>query len=201
MPLCKFEKTTHTYTIDGAKVPSVSEVLGLLAPWKGSDMEPAYRGTYIHDCCTAAEKGELDFDSLEPGDAGMVRGWMSFLLNYGIAGNIAKTEEPLFSPKHRFGGTPDRVCFGPLIGCVIDIKTGADRPTYPLQLQAYAMLAKETYGGKYEGLIDVFLFPDGNNKVKQYKPSMPDQNLFLCALQCHNWRSLNRLNQKEESNV
>jgi hypothetical protein len=184
----QYDGLTHTYTMDGVKIPSVTEVLKIVAPWKGPPGEPAHRGTFIHASCEMFELGGLDMDALDDDDRGMVQAWESYLADHPKLTN-PMIEERMFSSR-RFAGTADRVYLSERT--IVDIKTGQPRPEHNLQLQAYAMLVEENHG-KVKNLICVYLKNSGIYLETHYSPDQGLQNLFLSALACHNWRQINKI--------
>ena len=84
MPI-SFDPDTHTYTIDGVEVPSVTTVCRFLSYDQKSDKPwlarvAADRGTRIHAACAMIDYGEEpeeDFDT-----AGYLKAYRRFLKDY-----------------------------------------------------------------------------------------------------------------------
>jgi len=137
-----FDEATHTYTVDGRVVPSVTTVCRFLSvdlqsgkPWLAK--EAADRGTRVHAACAALDWGEEP--DVTPDIAGYITAYRRFLKDYrpeweGIEYTVGNQV---------LAGTIDR--FGYLYDsrfCILDIKTGARLHDVPLrgQLTGYRLL-------------------------------------------------------------
>ena len=128
MPI-SFDPETHTYTIDGVEVPSVTTVCRFLSydqksdnPWLSK--EAADSGTRIHAASAALDYG-LDPEETED-IAGYLKAYRRFLKDYRP--DWEGIEYTTGSDVFRIAGTIDR--FGTLYdgrSCILDIKTGAYR--------------------------------------------------------------------------
>lgn len=126
----QFDEEKHEYSVDGVKVPSVSEILLPLSADRYKDLNQsilsfaAQRGTAVHEACEAIDYG------LNPqvwfGIEGYVKAYMDFIRDYSpkwemiekVVGYVrVPGETPLYA------GTIDR--YGKIDGkpCVVDIKT------------------------------------------------------------------------------
>lgn len=134
MPI-SFDPETHTYTIDGVEVPSVTTVCRFLAYDQKSDKPwlarvAADRGTRVHAACAAIDYG-IDPEET-PDIAGYLKAYRRFLKDYrpdweGIEYTVGNNE---------IAGTIDR--FGTLCDgrfCILDIKTGSQLHDAPLRAQ------------------------------------------------------------------
>lgn len=140
-----FDPDTHTYTLDGRRVPSVTEICAPVTAVKYGSVnsalvaQAARRGSLIHEYCQCIDYGvhlaELDVD---PALAGGVRAYLAFLDTYRP--DWSMIEQPVYTED--YAGTLDR--FGTIQGrpCIVDIKTTADMDrlsqiSLALQLQGY----------------------------------------------------------------
>lgn len=170
-----FEESTHTYTLDGVVIPSVTEICAPITcgkyPPVGVVHQAAARGTRVHELCALYDMDALP-DEIEAELVGYVKAWAEFCRDYKPV--WSHIELPLYGeidPGQPFAGTLDRI--GEIDGRtrVVDIKTAAslDRP---------AKVALCTQIGGYEWLADlndidvsygagmgVQLFADGNYRV------------------------------------
>ena len=170
-----FDETTHTYTLDGVVIPSVTEICAPITcgkyPPVGVVQQAAARGTRVHELCALYDMDALP-DEIEAGLVGYVKAWAAFCRDYKPV--WTHIEFPLYGeidPGQPFAGTLDRI--GEIDGRtrVVDIKTTAslDRP-------AKVALCAQTCG--YEWLVDlndidalsgrgmgIQLFADGNYRV------------------------------------
>jgi len=147
-----FDEATHTYSLDGKKLPSVTEICGLLNNWGDINpailMQAARRGTVVHEYCELVDYG-VDEDGIEcePELAGYVIAYMRFLRDYKPLWECV--EQKVYSDQFGFAGTLDR--FGTIDGkpVLLDIKTSSSvgklqKIIWACQLSAYVLLlAKE----------------------------------------------------------
>ena len=142
-----FDEATHTYTVDGQVLPSVTEICRFLsydvAVGANTAMRDyaADRGTRIHEACTLydfeGEDAEVDTDIV-----GYVQAYAAFKRDYNVT-DWMYYEKPLGSVELGFAGTPDRI--GLIDGkmTIVDLKSGSKINKYALecQLNGYEMLA------------------------------------------------------------
>lgn len=132
--MIQFDESTHTYTVDGVILPSVTEITRFLSydyksdkPWLAK--EAAGRGTRIHELCALMDYGEQIFVS--PDLIGYIDAYHQFLIDY--APIWEKIEYPVGSLGLGYAGTLDR--YGYMDGyTIMDIKTGVLHPA-PLRAQ------------------------------------------------------------------
>ena len=176
-----FDESTHTYTVDGQVLPSVTEIIRFLHydTAVGADKAmrdyAADRGTRIHEACTAydfdGEDAEVDADIV-----GYVQAYAAFKRDYGIA-DWLYYEKPIGSVELGFAGTPDRI--GLIDGkmAILDFKTGSNVNKHALeaQLNGYEVLASTTespykndpflQGLRIERLVGLQLKKDGAYRI------------------------------------
>ena len=147
-----FDEATHTYTLDGVVIPSVTEICAPITcgkyPPVGVVQQAAARGTRVHELCALYDMDALP-DEIEAELVGYVKAWAAFCRDYKPVWR--HIELPLYGeidPGQPFAGTLDRI--GEIDGRtrVVDIKTAAslDRP-------AKVALCEQITG--YEWLADV----------------------------------------------
>ena len=151
MKTLTFDPDTHTYTLDGERLPSVTEILapitaGKYPPNAGTVQAAAARGTRVHELCALYDMDALP-DEFELECVPYVQAWTDFCRDYSP--EWLYIEQPLYFDSFdgfSFAGTVDRI--GYLDGklCVVDIKTAQsmDRPAkiaLATQLHAYQLLA------------------------------------------------------------
>lgn len=147
-----FDEATHTYSLDGKKLPSVTEICGLLNNWGDINpailMQAARRGTVVHEYCELVDYGvDEDGIEVEPELAGYVIAYMRFLRDYRPLWEMV--EQKVYSDQFGFAGTLDR--YGTIDGkpVLLDIKTSSSvnklqKIIWACQLSAYQLLlAKE----------------------------------------------------------
>lgn len=186
MPELLFDHPTHTYTLDGKRLPSVTQVLegvGLVdTTWFTEEAKA--RGNYIHQATALFDKG-VATPGLRDDMAGYVAAWAKFREDTGFIPDPDAIEVPCYDKTWWYAGTPDR--FGGYScrpGALIpDIKTGEPLPCHPLQTAAYRLFWRTP-------LVDrcsVYLRANGKYKVK-YHTDVQDWDMFVSALNVYNWK-------------
>lgn len=162
-PEFTFDPETHTYRLNGAKLPSVTqiikEVFGVREWW--SDYY-ADRGTALHLAIHYQNRGVLDVNSIDPAIQGRLDGFNKFL-NENIY-KVVESEFSGYSKKYRYAGTFDLCLSDNLLG---DIKSSFD-PTVFIQLGAYALLSDE-YSSKFNKAVAIILNDNGTYNLKWIK--------------------------------
>lgn len=140
-----FDPDAHTYTLDGRRVPSVTEICAPVTAVKYGSVnsalvaQAARRGSLIHEYCQCIDYGvQLAEMDVAPALAGYVRAYLAFLDTYRP--DWSMIEQPVYTED--YAGTLDR--FGTIQGrpCIADLKTTADMDrlsqiALALQLQGY----------------------------------------------------------------
>ena len=170
-----FDEATHTYTLDGVVIPSVTEICAPITcgkyPPVGVVQQAAARGTRVHELCALYDMDALP-DEIEAGLVGYVKAWAAFCRDYKPVWK--HIELPLYGSTDTglpFAGTLDRI--GEIDGQtrVVDIKTTAslDRPAKVAlceQITGYEWLADlNKIDVSYGTGMGVQLFADGNYRV------------------------------------
>ena len=170
-----FNEDTHTYTLDGVVIPSVTEICAPITcgkyPPVGVVQQAAARGTRVHELCALYDMDALP-DEIEVGLVGYVKAWAAFCRDYKPV--WTHIELPLYGeidPGLPFAGTLDRI--GEIDGRkrVVDIKTTAslDRPAKVAlceQITGYEWLADLNDIDIFDGAgMGVQLFANGNYRV------------------------------------
>lgn len=143
-----FHAPTHTYDIDGVRVPSVTQVL---APQNDWSMVPAWQleaaaalGRDVHTAVNLLARGVLDWESLDDALVPYVRGAERFLRESG--GVVIAAEQVVGSKSLGVAGTLDLMMTWDNWLYLIDWKVSAAVPsTVGAQLAAYLQLYVETY--------------------------------------------------------
>lgn len=145
-----FDEATHTYTLDGVRLPSVTEVTRFCAydyksdrPWMAE--AAARRGTAVHEACALIDYGEEPEET--PEIAGYLKAYRRFLADYKPDWQLI--EHPMGNLEMGFAGTLDRfgtmnpnpAIYGGLAPIILDIKTGElHNASLSAQLTGYDML-------------------------------------------------------------
>jgi hypothetical protein len=189
VPDFRFDEATHTYTLDGVRLPSVSEII---RPCVG-DLDAIPHavlnrkrdlGKDVHQLTHLIDHGliapsDVDDERLR----GYTDAYFRFLDDKQPTWQVI--EKPLYSAARRYAGTPDR--FGLVADAMtsVDIKnTYALRPATGVQLSGYALLLEALFG-KPERHLALQLKPDGTYVLKEYGD---ETAIFLSLLNIHHWR-------------
>ena len=186
MPI-SFDPDTHTYTIDGVEVPSVTTVCRFLAYDQKSDKPwlarvAADRGTRVHEACAAIDYG---IDPEETDDiSGYLKAYRRFLKDYRP--DWEGIEYTTGSAGLGMAGTIDR--FGTLYdgrSCILDIKTGSQLHDAPLrgQLTGYKRLLALDRGFYPDHLYALQLSKDGTYHLREVQQ---DDELLNACMFIHN---------------
>ena len=162
-----FNEEAHAYTLGGAPVPSVTQVLKPLINFDGVPpalLEKARNyGVAVHKMVDLEIAGTLDYGSLDEGLYPALDAFTRWRLEHpeiAEALNAARVEEPMGHKRLKYAGTPDIVIDGAL---VIDLKTRKpNKLTDSIQCAGYENLhlANDGTKAKYEHRI-LALYPSG----------------------------------------
>jgi hypothetical protein len=194
-----FDPATHSFTLDGLSIPSVTHVL---APLSDSDftyqqyMEAARRrGVAVHEATERYDRMRGANKVWNPSDdeeivVPYLAAWQKFLDDTGF--EVHTIEEIVSSKRHRYAGILDRL--GVLNGrrAVIDIKTTvAIKPVMGVQLAAYQAAYNEgrRKAEQYPQRFVCQLRKDGNYRLEEFR-DRADLTVFLALLTIWNWKEL-----------
>jgi hypothetical protein len=190
-----FDALTHTYTLDGRELPSVTTIL------KGTGMidysmipqavlqEAGRRGTAVHVALQYMDDGELDESSVAPEYAGYIKAAKRFYAETGFT--VAHNEYRDYHRGLLYAGTLDRTGVFPDDSlAVVDWKTGLVMPAHALQLVGYANFFRNPR--RYRR-IAVKLNADGTYRAQEFPAARFEQDwaMFQAALACYQWQRLN----------
>jgi len=210
-PGMDFLEDSHTYLLNGNRVPGVTEIIHAAQMVDGShwDEFACNRGLAVHAAIHYIEEGDLDWSSVDPAIEPYLVAYQAFM-----ADMVEKTflsERRLVHKSLRYGGTLDRLCWiraNHFRGAfsIVDFKTGAWNPSYEVQLAAYHLLVDDNaaeLGLRPSELptehIVVQLMPNGRYRATKslFTPSRA-RNLFMSALSIYSYRREFNLLPKEQ---
>ena len=133
----KFDPEKHEYTVDEIRYPSITELLPKQNFFMPADELEIRReeGSENHSLI------KMFFDTRETFNDPMLAALEKWLNeNKAMLGELLLYEEPLFSEKHKFAGTPDAI----FEKAIIEFKrTLINKYYHALQIAAQQILAKE----------------------------------------------------------
>lgn len=189
-----FDAQTHTYTLDGEVIPSVTQILEQagLVDFSKVDQEVLRRsrdfGTAVHYACELDDKGTLDEEDLDDPLRPFLAGWRKFKEDFHF--KIEAVEEVVFSAKLKYAGKLDRRGIINKRRSIVDIKTSDEiYPANPLQLSGYEEAYNEEKATKDKSLdrYIVNLLSDGTYKLMPCKDTR-DRLFFLSAVNIAKFR-------------
>ena len=184
-----FDQATHTYTINGRKVPSVTQVLNDLLPcWKASEWY-LQRGTAVHACAALIATGQ-DFEH-DPAIDGQVWALRKFFAE--VKPVVLSVEKQVYSERYQYAGTLDLLAEINGKRVVVDFKA-SESAALPYQLAAYS-IAEMTDPQKGCGVI---IKEDGSYSMTKVFNLRPYQRGFLALLGAYNIRRNAGIKQENE---
>jgi hypothetical protein len=203
-PNLTFDDATHEYRIDGAIVPSITQVIGASNLWDDTHWSPetAERGRYVHKAIELDIQGKLTLGLVKHIGRleGCIKSWRKFRADN--PGKVVASELKLCDPVFRFAGRLDliyRLCddtFG-----IIDIKAGAPQPWHALQAAAQMHLA---VSGIFEqrpagGFRRMTLYLNETGYKVSVHDDPNDWAVFQSALTLAHWRTSNARNDRRRA--
>lgn len=158
-----YDDATHTYCIGGERVPSVTEIAGLVTAQKyggnvgGALTQAAQRGTAIHEYTELIDYGVgLEDMEIYPESAPYIQAYTSFLRDYSP--QWLYIERIVSNATEGYAGRLDRLGIIDGSPVVVDLKTGGatDRLTrikWAVQLEGYRRAMPEYRGAKRMTLL------------------------------------------------
>jgi hypothetical protein len=184
-----FDASTHSYYIDGRKVPSVTQVLNDLIPgWKASEWY-LNRGQAVHACAALIAQG-VEFEH-DPAIDGQVRAVRRFFVE--VKPVVLSVEKQVYSARYQYAGTLDLLATISGKVMVVDYKASASA-ALPFQLAAYS-IAEKTDAQKGCGVI---INEDGTYKMTRVYDLRLYQQGFLALLTAYNIRRGAGIKEGEE---
>lgn len=195
MSKVQFDEATHTYTLDGKELPSVTHIIRYLAVDKANNADPNMaliareRGSAVHEATVMYDySGEIP-DDFPAEYAPYLEAYVQFVRDYQPKWELI--EHPMADEAAGFAGTLDR--FGLIDDeyAILDIKTSykVDMPSLSAQLAAYNQLlcadigADEYIKKRVKGINRYGLQLMRSGKYRLYKcPALNGNRLFLCCL-------------------
>lgn len=184
-----FIEESHEYFLDGKRLPSVTEVIGMLSDFSfvpADIMERASAfGSAVHKAVELYELDDLDESALSTGLVPYLNGYKRFKDETGFEAHF--TEERVYSFAYGYAGTLDLAGYMNDLFCIIDIKTvtvlhsviGLQTAAY---LHAFNEMNRYNYGYRYALQLKKNAY-----KLQDYS-DQNDFTYFTAALNLNNWR-------------
>lgn len=184
----------HEYYFDGARVPSVTQVLSGLVDYTKVDpaklTAAATRGKHVHKMIEYWAAGVLDVKSLPDWMRPAYDNWMQFVSDSGF--ELVASEKRVYHNTLRYAGTLDLRGtirrFKDVHG-IIDIKRSfLAGPVIGLQLAGYAMAENLLPGPKVRWRAALRLSEKGPYRL-QFFDDESDESVFIAQLVLRNFKA------------
>ena len=195
-PAIEFNEERHEYRLDGAVVPSVTEVIKPLVDFSRVPEEQLeYKrqiGKALDTAITLYERQDLEVASMDDAVMPFFEAWLAFKKDTGF--RVLLNQAIVYSRKLRFAGTLDllgtRVPDSASPDELIDTKCvwAMGRAT-AVQTAAYSLATLESLGIRLKKRGAVQLLQDGTYRYHPYTHSN-DENVFKALLAIHAWKGL-----------
>lgn len=206
----EFDAATHTYTLNGRRIPSVTQILAQVVDYSMVPADILDRkcaiGSALHQAIAYDHDGALDEDSIDAAVLPYFDAWRKFVFDMGGALVVHAAEKPFASTLYQYGTTPD--IWGTVGGhfAVIELKSTATiHPAVGLQTaaQAEALTDNLVWTGKAFDAIQrrsvkrfcLQLKPTGNYTVREFK-ERSDFAVFIALRSVWGWKAANNLGEK-----
>lgn len=162
------------------------------------------RGSALHRACHLWDEGMLDEDTVDPVIRGRLEQYKRFVDD--VKPEYLAIEQRFEHHVYGFSGTPDRIAritgakgvqFRPRVG-ILDLKAGAQHPSYGLQLALYEALARDA--GIINGVAACrwgLYLSDDAYKLVEYT-NREDRAAALACVTLANWMVKHGLAKEEE---
>lgn len=184
-----FDPVEHAYTVQGRRVPSVTQTLAPLVDYSMVPKDTLERarllGQAVHRMTELYDQDDLDIDDLADELVPYLTAWIKFRAETGFVPETI--EKRLYHPTLRYAGTPDRSGLIRRRRAVIDIKKMLTLgPVIGIQLAAYEQLFEKN-GTHIEDRYALGLRADGTYRLHPYTDK-GDWPVFLSLLTIRNWK-------------
>ena len=178
----KFDEESHVYTYEGEVYAGVTETLQFFG-FGGKSFEnvPEWAlemGRMRHLTTQLYDENALDMDTLDPKLVPALDAWKLWRSDNPEI-EFHSIECRVADHGTKTAGTIDRIVKVGDEFWVVDIKGQTSSPSYQLQLQAYAWMARNYVGtveepAQFSRLLSVHLLKNGKYKEKEYEPCLSD---------------------------
>jgi hypothetical protein len=153
------EEATHTYTLDGVRLPSVTQIINRVLPYDFNASEwHMQRGSATHRACELLDNASLDWLTVDPEILPRVKAWEAFRRDMPM--EIVAVEERLAHSGLRYAGTLDRIFRRDGKMICADIKNSVSAQV-KIQLAFYSLLWTHNKKQTIDSAVAVGLTEDG----------------------------------------
>lgn len=196
-PEVSFDPDRHEYRLNGAVVPSVTQILEPIRRELGGTAGVLEYKRSIGKALDLAielhEKNDLDFATLDPAVVPFFEAWLAFKRDSGF--RVLLNQFVVYSTKLRFAGTLDLLGTrggGSAPDELLDTKcVWTIDPVTAIQTAGYSLGAFECAGIRVKKRGGVQLLRDGTYKFWSYT-NPADESVFKACLLLNSWKVLNR---------
>jgi len=168
--LIQLDEATHTYRDEnGVIIPSVTQILESVFPFKYGNDYVNQRGKAVHTACDLIDTGKLDWDTVDKRIEGYAWAYQKFLSE--VKPIYVASEQIVYSEVYGYCGTLDRHTSRILF----DIKTGIKVFTHAMQTAGYV----EAVGLRLKRKC-LYLKDNGNYEVVAYTDGSDIFNFLAC---------------------
>jgi hypothetical protein len=167
-----FSEPSHSYFLDGVRVPSVTQLLqlgGYVTPGAWFSEKAAQRGTEVHRLTADFDLGALTLEDHDSLYAGYLEAHVKAMKVINPVWE--HIEQAFVHPGHKVAGRPDRV--GRIYGAmsVCDLKTGGPADWHPLQLALQCVIVADTVNLPAEEIhrYAIYLSRTGSYRVQRHE--------------------------------
>jgi hypothetical protein len=189
------DEATHAYTVDGRRVPGVTEIIGANGFYEFPFTSPAdlsYKmmlGHHVHKACELYDLGTLDWSTVREEVGAYVQGYVAFRSDHPDW-LVLENERLIYHRVLDFAGTLDRIYRIDALRTLVDIKIGVDLPAARLQSAAYAAaynLAEDNRLDRLRSRRSLHLRSNGSYHLVAHEGAQ-DFRAFCACLQLYHWK-------------
>lgn len=191
-----FEPESHIYSIEGRVIPGTTNIISDSCPFVDYSGTGEVSGTFGHNFHKATELYDKnDLGEYDPAMSNHMDAYKQFRQDFIYLGEPIFIEKILYSIKHGYAGTIDRVFQRGREIYQIDLKSGAFSPKWFIQTAAYQNLLIEELNDKrlkyFRWCLQIT-----EQGYKIFKPKnifIQDFNIFISMKNVSNWKKENKI--------
>ncbi|MFA5376796.1 MAG: hypothetical protein WC455_13690 [Dehalococcoidia bacterium] len=196
IPDIQFDEPTHTYTVNGEEMPSVTTILADVGITRKDKypMFAATRGKDIHKLIQLFDENDLDMGSLDDNQFNHLTRWQMALTALGI--EKPDHELIVFHPTMGYAGTVDAVHRD--TATLIEIKSGNKERWHPIQPVAYKMAYEAYFGEEIKRIVLVYTKAEVKDYLKVIDNADDLGLVFAAAVEISRWKNETRRNKSRD---